>query len=523
MAELLAGIDVGTSGVKAGVFSGCGGLVGLGRAPHEVKSPHPGFAEADPADWWRGVVAALARACESGGVAPTDIAAVGLSGVYPSVAPLDEGGNALGPSILYCDARSLSQVEAIAREFGREEYEALTGNRLMPGTCAATSMCWLRDECPDVHAHAAVLASANTCVVAKLTGVGGGFVTDPTNAALSGVTEIANPWEWSSELCRRTGVDAAKLPRIALPHEVVGTVSSAAARETGLRKGTPVVLGCGDAAAATFGAGGRAGGPAVYVAGSTDCLNVPSPAPPVGTGWVSCAWIERGVWMGTGTTTSSGVSVEWFAREVLGGGDDAPRRMAELAASSPPGANGLLYTPYLQGERTPVWDPLARGVFVGLTSATTRADLARAVLEGPAFALRQVAARLDDVAGCHVEHIRAVGGPTGNALWNRIKADILGRPLAVLRFQETGVLGAAILAGVGSGVFGSLEEAGRVTDSLESDEVAPDPVKAEAYNELFALYEEIHPRLKDTMHGLARLALPGERLTATTLNRDRQD
>ncbi|MHC4249350.1 MAG: xylulokinase, partial [Planctomycetota bacterium] len=508
MPELLAGIDVGTSGVKAGVFTAEGGLLGLGRASHEVRSPHPGWAETDPADWWRGVVAALVAACGEGGLSASDVRAVGLSGVYPSVAPLDSDGNALAPSILYCDGRSLAQVEAIAKEFGREEYETLTGNRLVPGTCAATSMRWLRDERPDVYARAAVLASANTYVVAKLIGVDKGFVTDPTNSALSGVAAIADPWEWSDALSRRVGVDGARLPRIALPHEVVGTVSAAAARETGLREGTPVVPGCGDAAAATFGAGGRAGragGPAVYVAGSTDCLNVPAPAPPVGTGWVNCAWVERGVWMGTGTITSSGVSVEWFAREVLGGGDDAMRRMAELAASSPPGANGLLYAPYLQGERTPLWDPLARGAFVGLTSATTRADLARAVFEGPAFALRQVAARLDEVAGCHVEEMRAVGGPTRNALWNRIKADVLGRPLRVLRFQETGVLGAALMAGVGSGVFASLGEAASVTDSLEADEVAPDPAKAGVYDELFALYEEIHPRAKGIMHGLGRL------------------
>ncbi len=510
MAELLAGIDVGTSGVKAGVFTAGGRLVGLGRASHEVSSPRPGWAETDPADWWRGVVAALGGACEEGGVSPSDVRAVGLSGLYPSIAPLDEKGDALAPSILYCDARSLAEVEAIAREFGLEEYEALTGNRLVPGTCAATSMRWLRDERAGVYARAAVLAPANTCVVAKLVGASGGFVTDPTNSALSGLAEIRDPWRWSEDLCRRVGVDAGKLPRIALPFEVVGEVSSAAARETGLREGTPVVPGCGDAAAATFGAGGRAGDTAVYVAGSTDCLNVPAPGPSLDTGWVNCAWVERGVWMGTGTTTSSGVSVEWFAREVLGGGEGASERMTELAASSPPGANGLLYAPYLQGERTPLWDPLARGAFIGLTSATSRADLARAVLEGPAFALRQVAARLDDVAGCHIDEIRAVGGPTRNALWNRIKADVLERPLRVLRFQETGVLGAALMAGVGAGVHASLEEAAAVAGSLESDEVEPDRAKAEIYRELFALYEEIHPRAKGIMRGLWRLARSGE-------------
>ena len=509
MAGLLAGIDIGTSGVKAGVFSADGALVGLGRASHSVKTPRPGWAETDPAEWWRGVVEALAGACESGGVTPADICAIALSVLYPAIAPLDADGNALGPSILYCDGRSLAQVDTIANEFGRDEYESLTGNRLVPGTCAATSMRWLRDEQADVYSRAAVLASANTYVVAKLAGTESGFVTDPTNAALSGLVEIADPWAWSEEICRRAGVSLEKLPRIALPDEVVGAVSRAAAQETGLAPGTPVVVGCGDAIAGAFGAGARAGGPAVLVAGSSDCLSVPAPAPRPGTGWVNCAWVERGVWTATGTTTSSGVSVVWFARELLGGGEGATARMAELAATSPPGASGLLYAPYLQGERTPLWDPLARGAFVGLTSATTRADMARAVLEGTAFALRQAASRLDEIAGRHVDEIRAVGGPTQNAVWNRIKVDVLGRPLNILRFQETGVLGVALLAGVGAGVYGSLDEAAAVTASLESDEVAPDDANTRIYDELFALYEEIHPRAKGIMHGLGSITRNG--------------
>jgi len=506
MAELLAGIDIGTSGVKAGVFSADGALVGLGRASHAVRSPRPGWAETDPAEWWRGVIAALAGACEAGGVSAGDIAGVALSVLYPAIAPLDSDGNALAPSILYCDGRSLVQVDGIAREFGLEEYESLTGNRLVPGTCAATSMRWLRDECADVYERAAVLASANTFIAAKLVGIEGGFVTCPSNASLSGLTEIADPWQWSEGLCRRVGIDPDKLPRIALTDEVVGTVTEAAAQETGLAPGTPVVIGCGDAIAGAFGAGARAGGPAVYVAGSSDCLSVPAPAPRPGTGWVNCAWVERGVWTATGTTTSSGVSVEWFAREVLGGGEGGAAAMAELAATSPPGANGLLYAPYLQGERTPIWDPLARGAFIGLTSATTRADLARAVLEGTAFALRQAASRLDEIAGRHVDDIRAVGGPTKSAVWNHVKADVLGRPLRVLRFQETGVLGVALLAGVGAGVYSSVSDAAAVTASLDADTVAPDDANTKIYDELFALYEDIHPSAKGIMHDLGRLA-----------------
>jgi xylulokinase len=193
------------------------------------------------------------------------------------------------------------------------------------------------------------------------------------------------------------------------------------------------------------------------------------------------------------------VSVEWFAREFLPSGDLA--LMTELAASSPPGSNHLLYLPYLQGERTPVWDPQARGVFIGLTASTSRGDLARAVFEGVAFALRQVIA----CTGNEVTEIRAVGGGTRNELWNQIKADVLKLPLHVLAFQETGALGAALLAGVGSGVYGSLEEAARVADQVASAKVvAPDLARARLYDELFALYAELYPQTQRVMHGLGK-------------------
>lgn len=534
MPGLLAGLDIGTSGVKAGVFDAGGKLVGLARAPHRIETPRPGLAECDPEDWWRGLVRSLREACEAGGVSPGDIGGVGLSVLYPVVVPLDADGRALYPAILYSDQRSLAQVAAIEEKIPRAEYESTIGNRLVPGTCAVTSMAWLRDERPDAYEGARVLGFANTFAVSRLTGE---FVTDPSNASVSGLMNINDPRRWSEELAEKLGIDPVKLPRIIGSDEVAGAVTKAAAEETGLSQGTPVVAGCGDVVASAVGAGlasGGAGGEwAVYIAGSSDSLTVPMARPSEGRGCVNCACVPRGVWLGIGTTTSSGASVDWFAREFLetaschGGRMPAGESLAvvtDLAASSPPGANGLLFTPYLQGERTPLWDPRARGGFFGLTLTSGRADLARAVFEGTAFSFRQMVESLEGFAGTELREIRAVGGGTRNALWNQIKADVLQRKIRVLGFQETGTLGAALLAGVGAGVYRSFEEAADVPAGPrraeaataaqpggEAEVIEPDPARADVYARLFELYSTVYRRTRDIAHGLG-----GEHLSAAT-------
>ncbi len=502
MAELLLGIDVGTSAVKAGLFDAEGPLFGLGRTAHAVSAPRPTWAECDPELWWRGILKSLAEACRQADVGPQDVAAVGMGVLFPVVVPLDRNARALHPAILYSDQRSLNQVRAIEDAIGRKRYEGMIGNNLVPGTCAVTSMAWLRDEKPEAYSKAATLASGNTFVAARLTGE---FCADPSMVGLSGLVDISDPWRWSADLCEQVGIDADRLPRIAGAAEVIGGVSQAAARETGLRPGTPVVCGAGDVIVSAVGAGALSPDTLVYIAGSTDSVAMPVRQPTSGRRWACTGYVPRDTWLGIGANTSSGVSVEWFAREVLDRtGDAGLREMTQLAATSPPGSNRLLFLPYLQGERTPVWDPLARGMFVGLTSATTRADMARAVFEGTSFALRQLVDCAEDAAGQAPREIRAVGGGTNNDLWNQIKADVLQRPLQVLGFQETGALGGALLAGLGAGLYASFEEAVTVARSVGGTRtVEPDPMVAGLYDELFNLYERLYPQTQQIAHGLA--------------------
>ena len=499
---LLLGLDVGTSGTKAGVFDAAGRHLGLGRAAYKPDAPQPGWAECDPELWWRGVVEALNGACADAGIDAADIRAVGLGVLFPAVMPLDENGRALHPAILYCDQRSVAQVAALEKKVSKNEFLALAGNPLVPGTSAVSSLAWLRDERPDVWSGTKSIGWANTYITSRLTGE---VCADPSMAALSGLVDIRDPWQWSADLCDRLGIDAELLPRIVGSAEVVGTVTETASRETGLKAGTVVVAGAGDVPISAVGAGAASTDTAAYVVGSTDCVSVPMSRPTDDHRWVNCAYVPRGQWLGVGTTTSTGVSIEWFVREVLGSsGSDGYALMTGLAESSPPGSNRILFTPYLQGERTPIWDPMARGAFTGLTASTTRADLARAVFEGTSFALKHVMDCVESVAGEPVRHIRALGGGTKNALWNQVKADILQTPLHVLDFQEAGSLGAALLAGIGVGIYADVDEAVEIARNMGGVKtVEPNPAVAATYEELFAIYSQIHPQTSEIGHALA--------------------
>jgi xylulokinase len=221
---------------------------------------------------------------------------------------------------------------------------------------------------------------------------------------------------------------------------------------------------------------------------------------------VNATHVPRGLWLAIGTATSSGVSVEWFVRELLeSSGSAGLQELTALAESSALGSNRVVYLPYLQGERTPIWDPAARGCFFGLSSTTTRGDLARAVLEGTAFGLKHILDSLEEVAGGPVDEIRTVGGGTKNPLWNQIKADVLRKPLAVLEFQETSSLGAALLGGMGIGLYGSLEAAAAVARSANSARrVEPDEGRAARYDELLDVFTELYPATRTLAHRLAR-------------------
>ncbi len=506
---MLLGIDLGTSGVKAGLFDRTGRLLGLGRGTgYRFRSPKPGWAECDAGDWWTAIVAAvrsaLAAADRTGDGA---VEGIGLSSFFPTLIPMADDGRPLGPGILYCDQRSLDQARAILRLVPKRRYERITGNRLAVGNSAVLSIHWLRDNAPDQYGAARVFAFANTMVVRRLTGE---IATDWTTASLSGLVDIADPSRWDAALCAKLGVALAKLPPILGPAEPAGRLTASAAADLGLPDGIPVVCGAGDTVASAFGAGLLEPGGLLYSAGTTDNLSLVLRRPGRDRDWVNVGHVQRGRWLCIGANASGGLSLDWFAREVIGReGAPGVEEALRLAADAPSG--GLVFLPYLQGERAPVWDPRARGLFLGLTAGTTRGAMARAVLEGAAFSVRHLLESLERMTGSRVASLPAVGGGTRSIVGNRIRADILQRPLDVLRFQETAALGAALMAGIGAGVYGSLSAAADAVGGIQAtDRVEPDRGRAAAYDRLYRVYREAYGRTRELMHELAQVTSTSE-------------
>ena len=503
MGSILLGIDLGTSGAKAGLYTPEGRLLAFGRSRGYTQlEPRPGWAEGDPAAWWSSVVEALGRACSEAGVAPTQIGAVGLCVFFPAVVAMDAAGKALRHAILYSDGRSLAEAAELEAVLGPGVYRRLSGNVASPGTCAATSILWLRRHEPRVWESAHVLGFANTWLTSRLTGA---CVTDLTHAGLSGLVDIRSPDRWDTRILSAIELDARMLPRIVPAPAVAGAVTPAAGRATGLEPGVPVVAGMGDAACGCLGAGVVEPGSVGYVAGTTDCVTVPLVSPLEDHRWLTLGYVEPGRWLGIGTMTSTGASVEWFAERFYTGTrmDRLERMVAEAQTA---GASGeVLFLPYLQGERTPHWDAQARAVFSGLTLATTRAQLARAVFEGTALGLRDVV----DCLPQRPSEIRACGGGMTNRLWTRLKADALGLPLTVLSEPETGSLGAAMLAAMAVGVYGGVEQAAvAARAAVPSVTVEPDPRRAGQVAERLERYRDLYVRNRGLMHELAAAGSP---------------
>jgi xylulokinase len=406
---------------------------------------------------------------------------------------MDRSGNALMPAILYCDRRSGKEAaDLLECVGGAQAFADLTGNRLAPGTCSVTSLAWVREHCPGVYAEAACFGHLSTLVLHWLTGE---WVLDPSDAGLSGLVELASPLEYSGCLCEAFAVPEERLPPIRPSDSPAGRVTVEGGLWSGFEPGTPVCVGGGDAPCAMVGGGVPADGRTLfYVAGSTDCLIQRRTRPVANPVCANLGHCVRGEWLSIGTLTSSGASADWFASSFLGG-NATVADVERLAFDHRRDAQAPHFLPYLQGERTPVWDAAARGAFTGLDLHYGLGDLAFAVLEGVACGLRQAVESM--LGEGTAPQLLAVGGGTRNLRWLGLKAAVLGQPIAVMAFQECGILGAALLAGLAVGVFPGYEEALAASAGLRTCSfVEPDPVFAVSAGERYAYYQSMYPALR---------------------------
>jgi xylulokinase len=497
--EHLLGIDVGTSACKAVVMSASGHVLGSGSAAYGLAQPAPAWAEQDPADWWRGTAEAVARALAASGCRGADIAAVGLTGQMHGAVLLDAADRVIRPELLWCDQRSAAEAGDLAARVGQERIIAATGNPALPNF-TATKLLWVRAHEPELYARIRHVLLPKDYVRLCLTGTA---ATDVSDASGTLAFDVAGR-RWSAEMAGLLDTPAEWWPPAFESPSVVAAVSASGAAATGLRAGTPVVAGAGDQAAGAVGNGIVAPGLVSVTIGTSGVVFAATDAPardPRGRLHTFCHAVPGG-WHVMGVTQAAGGSLQWWRNRfgevesavAAASGEDPYDVLLREAAAAPAGAAGLVFLPYLMGERTPHTDPDARGVVFGISPTHGRAAFARAIAEGVSQSLRD-RRDLIEALGCPVHQVRMAGGGARSALWRQIQADVFARPVRAMRVSEGPASGAAILASVGAGLHGSVAEACAATVAV-GEETRPQPDAVAAYIEQGEVYRALYQALR---------------------------
>jgi xylulokinase len=489
----LIGLDVGTSGARAlAVDADSGELVAEATSEFELLTPRPGWTEQRPQDWWEGSRAALIEVAAN---VDGEIAGLGLTGQMHGSVFLDAQDEVIRPALLWNDQRTSRQCDEITETVGAEELVKAAGNPALTGF-QAPKILWLRDNEPEHYERVASVLLPKDYVRLLLTGTKATDLSDASGTLLLDV----GARRWSDLLLERLEIPREWLPDTFEGTEPAGRLRDEIAQELGLPKGLPVAAGGGDNAAAAVGVGVAGEGQISSSIGTSGVVFAPTGAfrpDPSGRIHAFCHALP-GAFHAMAVTLSAGGSLRWWRDTV--GVEDFDALVAE-AADVPPGAEGLVFLPYLTGERTPHLDPEARGGFVGLTVRHGRGHMTRAVMEGVVFSLRDGVDIMRDL-GLRDDDVHAVGGGARSALWRQLQADVYGRPVKRTLVDEGPAYGAALLGGVAAGVYADAAEAMQHV-SLHEDVTEPDSGRTRMYDELHAIYASLYPALRDRMHALA--------------------
>ena len=500
MKSYLLGIDIGTSACKVAVFDRLGRVLAAENGDYPVYYPHEGWAEQNPEEWWKAVCGAVRGSIERAGILPEEIAGVGIDGQSWSAIAVDRRGNVLTNTPIWMDTRAQDICDRLNEEIGAEEIFRTAGNSLQPSYTTAKIL-WYKENLPEVYRNTYRILQSNSYIAFKLTGE----MTQDLSQGYGLHCFNMRTGKWDDRMCDRLGIPREFLPEICGCDEIVGTVTKEAARETGLAEGTPVAAGGLDAACGTLGAGvihpgetqeqgGQAGGMSI-------CTKEYKADPRLILGF----HVVPGLWLLQGGTTGGGGVMRWFEREFADyermmkeeTGVSSLNQLNEIAEKVSPGCDGLVFLPYMAGERSPIWNPYAKGVFYGLDFSKTKGHMVRACMEGVALSLRhnlEVARE----AGAEAKVLRAMGGSANSLLWTQIKADITGKPIVVPASDTATTLGAAMLAGVGTGFYKDYEEAVKLTVS-ETRRHEPNEANRAVYDRTYETYLRLYEALRPLM------------------------
>ncbi len=487
------GIDVSTTATKAVLIDESGAVVGVGASAYGFSVPRPLWSEQDPELWWDGAVDAIRSVLATTGVQADDVDAIGLTGQMHGAVLLDAAGDVLRPAILWNDQRTATECDAIRDALGPERLIAITGNDALTGF-TAPKLVWVRDHEPDVWRRIAHVLLPKDYLRLRLTGE---YALDKADGAGTLLFDLAAR-DWSAEVLDALRIERAWMPPTWEGPEITGNVTPEAATATGLRAGTPVVAGGGDQSANAVGVGAVTVGTVALSLGTSGVVFATTDRPlyePHGRVHAFCHAVP-GRWHLMSVMLSAGGSLRWFRDAIVPGVEFGD--LVDAAAEVPAGSGGLLFLPYLSGERSPHPDPLARGAFVGLTLTHDLRHLTRAVLEGVAFGLRDGLDLMIEARTPVPDQIRASGGGTESPLWRQILADVLGAEIATVNTSEGAAYGAGVLAAVGAGWYPSVEAASAAL--VTATPVASPGPDTEAYRDAHAIYRELYPALAPTFH-----------------------
>ncbi len=489
------GIDVGTGGTRALMVDEKGTLIGSATHEHaQFASPQNGWAEQDPHDWWNACQKAIGKLLKETGVSKNDIAAVGLAGQMHGAVLLDEEEEVLRPALIWCDQRSADECRVLNETIGEQRIVELTSNPALPNF-TLTKLMWVRTHEPEIWKKFRSFLLPKDYVRLQLTGVRAIDVSDASGTLLLDVAHR----RWSKEMVKATGLDERCLPEVFESPEVVGKITARAAQATGLAEGTPVVAGAGDQAGGAIGMGIVKAGCVSATIGTSGVVFAATDKPfldPKGRLHTFCHAIPNR-WHVMGVTQAAGQSFRWF-RDTFGtigkAAGDPYDSLSQEAAAIPAGADGVLWAPYLMGERTPHLDSDVRGALIGLAASHGRGHIIRAILEGVAFSLKDSLTIFAEI-GVPVSDIRLGGGGARSPLWRQIQADVYAKPVSLLAAEEGCAYGAAVLAGVGVSLWPSVDEACAEIVRIASV-VSPTKQSSDKLQQQYKIYRAIYPALK---------------------------
>jgi len=497
MTQYYLGLDIGTSGTKALLITADGKPVASATAEYALSTPRPQWAEQNPLDWWNAVVDVTRQVIDTSGIDGGAISGIGLSGQMHGSVFLDRHGDVIRPAILWCDQRTQAECDWITAQAGPENLSRLIANPVLTGF-TAPKIVWLRNHEPDAYGRVDKVLLPKDYIRYRLTGA---FATEVSDVSGTALFDVANR-RWSTPMLAICGIPSAWMPESAESVEVTGQVTAEVAALTGLAAGTPVVGGGGDQAAGAVGSGIVETGVVSSTVGTSGVVFAFADTPAVDPGLRVHTFCHAvpGKWHTMGVVLSAGGSLRWLRDTFYPGA--TYNAIIDEASKVDPGSEGLVFLPYLTGERTPHPDPDARGVFFGITLRHGRPHFARAVLEGVAYALNDTFEIFNDI-GVEMTQVRASGGGAKSAVWRQIHADVTGRPHVTLNIDEGPALGVALLAAVGTGAYATVADACRAVIRT-TDESVPNPASTATYRPYYNVYRALYPKLKEQFSAVSQ-------------------